>query len=42
MAQKKLGRTAVLAIEKNEASISVFHDLFAVLAAGELRKVDLV
>jgi hypothetical protein len=42
MAQKKLGRLAVLAIQKKEAFIFIFHDLFAVLAAGKLRKVDLV
>jgi hypothetical protein len=34
MAQERLGRVAVLAIEKKKASIFVFHDLFAVLAAG--------
>jgi hypothetical protein len=42
MAQEKLGRPAVLAIERNEASIFVFHDLFAVLAARKSRKVVFV
>ena len=42
MAQEKLGRLAVLAIEKNEASIFIFHDLLAVLAARKLRNIVFV
>jgi len=38
-AQEKLERLAVYAIQKNEASVFVFHELFAGLAARKLRKV---